>query len=268
MKKIIKTTFANIYEKPSFQSQVVTQGIMWEIVEVLDKKNDWIKLKLPDEYIGWTQNFFLIDVNTEFLKQLETMEFVTIHQPFTAIYSDDKLKNKFSNAALSVRFPIIGKNKNLFKIYLPNKNIGYLTQEPIAKNNIRKNIITIAKSILGTSYQWGGKTEYGIDCSGFTQIIFSILNIFLPRDASQQIKIMNNNPLNLNEAKLGDLLFFKNENNNIVHVAIMLETPHFIHSSGEVKINSLSEKDDDFSAKLLNMLKGIYSIENLLQPYS
>ena len=264
LKKIIKTTFANIYDKPSFQSQVVTQGIMWEIVEVLDKKDDWVKLKSPDDYVGWTQNFFLIDANKELLKQLETMGYLTIHQPFTSIYSDEKLINKISNAALSVRFPIIKKNNDLFKIYLPDKSIAYLTQKPIAKNDIRKNIINIAKSILGTSYQWGGKTEYGIDCSGLVQTIFSILNISVLRDASQQIKIVKNNPVKLNEAKPGDLLFFKNENNNIVHVAIMLETPHFIHSSSEIKINSLNKKDNDFSEKLLNMLEGIYSIENLL----
>ena len=93
MKKIIKTTFANIYDKPSFQSQVVTQGIMWEIVEVLDKKDDWIKLKLPDDYVGWTQNFFLIEVDNNFLNQTETMKHLTIHQPFTSIYSDKKLIN-------------------------------------------------------------------------------------------------------------------------------------------------------------------------------
>ena len=264
MKKIIKTTFANIYDKPSFQSQVVTQGIMWEIVEVLDKKDDWIKLKLQDDYVGWTQNFFLIEVDNNFLNQTETMKHLTIHQPFTSIYSDEKLINKISNAALSVRFPIIEKNNDLFRIYLPDKSIAYLTQKPIAKNDIRKNIINIAKSILGTSYQWGGKTEYGIDCSGLVQTIFSILNISVPRDASQQIKIVKNDPVKLNEAKPGDLLFFKNENNNIVHVAFSLETPRFIHSSSEMKINSLNEKDNDFSEKLLNMLEGIYSIENLL----
>lgn len=264
MKKIIKTTFANIYDKPSFQSQVVTQGVMWEIIEILDKKDDWIKLKLPDDYIGWTQNFFLIDSDKTFLNKIKKMKILTIHQPFTSIYSDEKLNNKISNAGLSVRYPIIEKNNDLFKIYLPDKRIGYLIQKPITKNDTRKNIVGIAKSILGTSYQWGGKTEYGIDCSGLVQTIFSILNISVPRDASQQIKIIKNNSVSLDKAKIGDLAFFKNESGSIVHVAFMLENKNFIHSSSEMKINSLNKKDDNFSEKLLNMLEGIYSIKQLI----
>lgn len=264
MKKIIKTTFANIYDKPSFQSQVVTQGLMWELVEVLDKKDDWIKLKLPDGYIGWTQNFFLIEIDDDFFKQTKEMKHLTIHQSFISIYSDKKLNNKISNTSLGVRYPIIEKNNDLFKIYLPNKNIGYLIQEPIAKNGTRKNIVGIAKSILGTSYQWGGKTEYGIDCSGLVQTIFSIFNISVPRDASQQIKIIKNNQINLDKSKTGDLAFFKNKNGSIVHVAFMLENKNFIHSSGEVKINSFHKDDNNFSEKLLNMLEGIYSINQLI----
>lgn len=264
MKKIIKTTFANIYDNPSFQSQVVTQGIMWELVEMLDKKGDWIKLKLPDGYIGWTQNFFLIEIDDDFYKQTKKMEHLTIHKPFTAIYSDEKLNNKISNASLGVKFPIIEKKDELYKVYLTNKNIGYLKQSQITETNIRKNIISIAKSFLGTSYQWGGRTEFGIDCSGLTQTVLSIQNIAIPRDASQQIKLVKDYKIELKDAKPGDLVFFQNENGSIVHVAFILESPIYIHSSSEMKINSLDKDDELYSEKLFKMVEGIYSIENLL----
>ncbi|MEA1987176.1 MAG: NlpC/P60 family protein [Candidatus Marinimicrobia bacterium] len=264
MKKVIKTTFANIYDKPSFQSQVVTQGIMWEEIEILEKKGDWIKLKLPDGYVGWTQNFFLIDLNNEFENIVKKLEKITIHEPFTAIYSDEILSDKISNAGLSVKLPIIEKFQDIYKVYLPNQKIGFLKQTQIDKTNIRKNIISIAKKFLGTSYQWGGKTEYGIDCSGLVQTIFAILKISMPRDASQQIKIVKDNEIDVEDTESGDLIFFKNENDSIVHVAFSLGGYQFIHSSSEMKINSLDKEDDNFSEKLFNMVEGIYSIEKLL----
>lgn len=57
MKKIIKTPFANMYEDARFSSQLVTQGVMWEITEVLDRSGDWVKLRTPDGYEAWSQNF-------------------------------------------------------------------------------------------------------------------------------------------------------------------------------------------------------------------
>ncbi|MEA3392054.1 MAG: NlpC/P60 family protein, partial [Candidatus Marinimicrobia bacterium] len=113
-------------------------------------------------------------------------------------------------------------------------------------------------------YFWGGKTENGNDCSGITQMCFTIAEIQLPRDASQQIKILKEYPVALKEAKPGDLAFFQNDKGNITHVAIMRRSPEFIHSSGEVKLNSFDPNAAHYSEKLDKMLEGIYSIDKLI----
>jgi gamma-D-glutamyl-L-lysine dipeptidyl-peptidase len=92
-------------------------------------------------------------------------------------------------------------------------------------------------------YLWGGKSTWGADCSGFVQTIFKILDISLPRDAYQQAEI--GKITELNKAQIGNLAFFKNKENKIVHVGIILNSKNkanIIHASGMVRIDNLDEK--------------------------
>ncbi len=85
-------------------------------------------------------------------------------------------------------------------------------------------------------YLWGGRTFWGIDCSGFTQLIYKIAGLQLPRDAWQQAEIGETIDF-LNETKLGDLAFFDNENGRITHVGIMNGQGEILHASGKVRID-------------------------------
>ncbi|MFM9053187.1 MAG: C40 family peptidase, partial [Bacteroidota bacterium] len=102
-------------------------------------------------------------------------------------------------------------------------------------------IKSIAFGYLGAPYQWGGKSPFGIDCSGFTQMVFRINGIALPRDAWQQAEtgvLLEKN----DEVRTGDLAFFKNSDGKIVHVGIVLQQRQIIHASGEVRVDSLDQE--------------------------
>ena len=86
---------------------------------------------------------------------------------------------------------------------------------------------------------WGGKSIFGIDCSGFTQIVYRIMGIELPRDASQQ-QVMGKS-INFDNKRNGDLAFFQNENNKITHVGIIGDDSKIIHASGQVRIDVLKK---------------------------
>src|SRR5207237_8643317 len=90
-------------------------------------------------------------------------------------------------------------------------------------------------------YLWGGRTHFGIDCSGFTQAVFKLQGTNLQRDACQQFE-QGYTVNSLHETKLGDLAFFENADNKIVHVGILLNNEKIIHASGKVKIDSIDEK--------------------------
>jgi cell wall-associated NlpC family hydrolase len=104
-------------------------------------------------------------------------------------------------------------------------------------NPFEKGFINITKQYLNTPYLWGGRTSIGIDCSGFTQIIYRLFNIHLPRDAHQQAKVGSITK----NIKLGDIAFFEKES-KINHVGIILNNNQIIHASGKVRIDSIDSK--------------------------
>lgn len=265
MKKIIKTPFANMYEEARFSSQLVTQGNMWEIAKVLDQEGDWVKLQLPDGYEAWSQNFSTLDLSKDMENMIATLPKVLIHTPFLSLYESMDMKTpRKAVAAVGAEFPYLKNEGDIYEVLMPDGSCAYMEQKKLTVTDPRDIILCTAGKLLGCSYFWGGKTENGCDCSGITQMSFKVAGIQLPRDASQQIKVLKKHPVSIEKTKPGDLAFFQNAKGNITHVAIMRRSPEFIHSSGEVKLNSFDPQADHYSEKLHKMLEGIYSIDMLI----
>lgn len=265
MKKIIRTPFANIYEDAAFASQLVTQGVMGEITDLLEVRADWVRLRLPDGYEGWTQNFSTVDCDGETEKMLNSLPRLMIHQPFLSVYVNKDLQGtRIAVTAMGSAMPYLYREGDEYEILLPDGRHGHIRQKPMGIQDPRDIILCAAGRLLGASYFWGGKTENGCDCSGLTQMCFKIAGLSLPRDASQQIRVLKKHALTPEIARPGDLAFFQNEKGRITHVAIMRKSPEYIHSSGEVRINSFDPQAAHYLKKLDDMLEGIYSIESLL----
>ncbi len=128
------------------------------------------------------------------------------------------------------------------KISLFNKS--FQLKEPLSFNKQENNykvIPKIARQFINTPYLWGGRSSFGIDCSGFVQTVYKIAGIKLPRDAAQQAK-QGIFVSSLDETLPGDVAFFENEDGNIVHTGILLSKKEIIHASGKVHIASIDEK--------------------------
>ena len=103
----------------------------------------------------------------------------------------------------------------------------------------KSDLETYSKSLLNTPYLWGGRGPFGIDCSGFSQLIFRLCGIKLPRDAYQQAEL--GEIIKPTKSIKGDLAFFENNMGKINHVGIVLEKNKIIHSSGKVRIDELND---------------------------
>ena len=215
--------------EPSDRSEIVSQVLFGEHFEVLEQKAQWTRVKLQyDGYEGW----------------IDTKQF----QPITAseyeqLSSDPIILNgdliEYVTAANDFLLPI-PLGASLSFLNHSDINIQGFDFEGLKTNGVKPKpaIIQTAFLYMNAPYLWGGKTPFGLDCSGFTQMCYKLNGYKLLRDASQQAT--QGEPLSfIEESEPGDLAFFDNEEGRITHVGIIMENNHIIHASGKVRIDRL-----------------------------
>ena len=250
---IINTTVANVYKEASHNSAVVTQALMGESCKILEQADDWFKVKQWDGYEGWIYYFYGVESKLKYEPTL------TLQDMFgTAITLD---KDKMICQLVIGNQLMAEEESDRYKIILPDGRKGYAYSNfgKSAINANRKNIVETANRFTGVPYVWGGKTPYGIDCSGLVQTVFRANGIDLPRDAYQQEELFSKNTIDEKNIEPGDLLFFR-ENNKVTHVAISTGGLNFINARGFVQEESIDENNPKFNRKLRDLFFHAVSI--------
>tara|TARA_Y100000741_G_scaffold344737_1_gene309591 strand:- start:102 stop:863 length:762 start_codon:yes stop_codon:yes gene_type:complete len=248
-KLTVKTAYANIYSDPQFSSQLVTQALFFETLEVISHHGNWFKVSQWDDYIGYIHKFYLFDDITDKEKKY------VIKDRFLFLYDSIDFKNITMVAPFGCEIPAILVDNNYYMIESDNKYF-FKESSSIFKNDKRSEIIECSKKLIGSPYLWGGKTPFGYDCSGFVQQVFKSINISLQRDTSEQIKDKRMDSIDITSVDIGDIIFFDIEGKGVDHIGIWYGENQIIHCGGEVKIQSIKE--------LENHIIDIKSIGNLI----
>lgn len=221
---------------PDDKSEMVSQILFGESGKILRKKGkNWIKISCTmDGYEGWTDPktvFFLTE--KEFAKCCEAPAYST---DIVSYLINGDITTPVLLGSNLPKFDGIGFYHPEYK-YVFN---GGAIQPQTARIN-KEILIKIAKKYLNAPYLWGGRSPFGIDCSGFTQVVFKTCGYTLPRDAYQQAE--HGEMVDFVEiAEPCDLGFFQNEEGRITHVGIILENQEIIHASGRVRIDKLDHE--------------------------
>tara|TARA_B100001250_G_scaffold332742_1_gene298252 strand:- start:351 stop:1085 length:735 start_codon:yes stop_codon:yes gene_type:complete len=225
-------------------SEMINQVLFGEHFKILKKDEKWSFIELlHDSYKGWVCN-----------KQYSLISKRNISSLICSKkYCNIKINNTNQSIVLGSLIPKEEKIKHELKI---KSNLKFSEM-----NEFDTWFNKICKKYLNTPYLWGGRTPFGIDCSGYTQMVFRFLNIHLPRDAYQQEKEGNN--IDFLKRKMGDLAFFE-LNNKITHVGIILKNNKIIHSSGKVKINYIDNSGIYEDPKLKEYTHKLKSIKRLI----
>lgn len=219
-------------KEPSNVSEMVTQLLFGETYRIIDETEEWIKIVITyDGYECWLNKKQHNPLSDKSYQQLSKSN----------IQCNGDLVQIIKNKALNTNIPItIGANLPLLAKHEMSFD-GYAfafdgSVIDISVKNDTQKIIQTAYLFLNAPYLWGGKSPFGIDCSGFSQLVYKLNGHKLPRDASQQVEL--GYPLSfVEESEAGDLAFFDNDEGNITHVGILLDNQNIIHASGQVRID-------------------------------
>ncbi|MDB5124180.1 MAG: ykfC [Mucilaginibacter sp.] len=215
----------------SDKSEQVSQVLFGEAFEITEWAENWVKIITAiDNYTGWIGRLqFSMLGHLDYKKCKQTPPPLTL-RPVTQAW-------KIANNSISY----LPAGSSLAFLEGTTCHIGDERFEIIGEIGETENFAVTAMSFLNTPYLWGGRTHFGIDCSGFTQAVFRMQGVNLLRDTGLQIE-QGYKVNSLHDTKLGDLAFFENAEGRTVHVGIMLSSEKIIHASGRVKIDSIDEK--------------------------
>ncbi|WP_109300691.1 C40 family peptidase [Aquimarina sp. AU474] len=210
--------------EPKDPSEMVSQVLYGEHFKVLEKRKKWSKIRLAfDKYEGWIDNKQYIEITEEEYQNFDQQESSLAGDLIEYISCE---QNQLMAIPLGSSLGALDFFKHQFE------------GNRITKKQSKESIIETAFMFLNAPYLWGGKTSFGIDCSGFTQMVYKLTGYTLLRDASQQAT--QGEALSfIEESEPGDLAFFDNEEGAIIHVGIMMKDNYIIHAHGKVRVDRI-----------------------------
>ena len=218
-------------KNPNDQSEMISQILFGQHFKIISSNPKWVQIiTSKDNYEGWICIKQYLEINKNEYDNLssndypialdKTSQLIGIDYDTEVTIPMGSILPFFENGEIK-----ISNRKFKFKGKKASKNLN--------------DIINYSKLLMNSPYLWGGKSVLGVDCSGFTQLIYSLCGIDLPRDAYQQAKM--GKKIKFHAITPGDLIFFVNDINIVHHVGISLENNQIIHASGKVRIDILNK---------------------------
>jgi cell wall-associated NlpC family hydrolase len=228
---ICNLSIVPLRSEPSNKAELVSQIVFGEHFKVLETRKEWSKIRLAfDKYEGWIDNKQYFVISKEDYSDLDKqqpvlagnlVDYITDSAGVLSLITLGAPLPNFKDATLS-----IGASKYQYE------GAHVEGQHP------KTQLLNTAFLFLNTPYLWGGKTPFGIDCSGFTQMVYKLNGYGLLRDASQQAT-QGETLSFIEESEPGDLAFFDNQEGVITHVGIIMKDNYIIHAHGKVRIDRL-----------------------------
>lgn len=220
-KFLCSVVVAPIRALPSHKAEMISQLLFGEAVEMVDEMKDFVLVKcMHDGYEGWIQAAQLTPI---------AVDFDTTVVGYCG--TNSKILAPETAFSLSIGSPIYKEQS----LHLGETNYHYQIKNETPAN---VSLIQTAMLFLYTPYLWGGRSSFGIDCSGLVQQVCRMHGVKLPRDSADQA-VCGVDVGFLSEARDGDLAFFDNEEGKIIHVGILLGNDRIIHASGRVRIDPI-----------------------------
>lgn len=266
--QVVVVSVANLYSKPTDKSDVVSQAIYGSNVLLLQARGEWSRIQTSDRYKGWTPSRYLRTVLTgdgyatsgptvqveSLFANIYAEPDVTKHKPVVSVPFETKLEVVPEGVGDPPR-PSKGSHEGWLQVRLPGQTSAWIQAGDVLTDSKPLSIpesIDLAKRFLGIPYLWGGRSSFGFDCSGFTQMLVRARGINMPRDADQQAAWSGVASVERGDLQSGDLLFFGSSPKDITHTGVYIGEGQFIHdTTNGHPVVQISRLDEEPWTKLL-----------------
>jgi len=292
---VVNTSRAFLRAETRYSSECVSQTRMGTLVQVLDTKGYWVKVRTPEPYEGWINELALAPTQTLTAKEQKTAgrngpvlkplsrkqaeeyrnapKYICLAEQSHIFADPSTSATRLSDLLMS---DLVRKGSKAeagwVEVKMADGRNGWVKEADVADFKTWADTVSVSPSalfataskFLGCPYMWGGMSAGQFDCSGLTGFCYFMNGILLPRDASQQVKY--GVEVALKDMRAGDLVFFGNT--SVGHVGLAIDSRHIIHSSQVVRINSLYPEDENYYGRnILNIRryigqKGIQTIKS------
>lgn len=220
-----------VRQEASNRSEMLSQMLFGETFQVIQKENEWVKIQLEyDYYEGWVMLNQVTPLTPDTFEKLTKEKKYYSADMATFVHDQDE---RLQILTLGAVLPAYQNGK----FHLGDHDYDF-DGDIVCGKMSKSNLVMTAYKFLNAPYLWGGRTPFGVDCSGFTQMVYKINGYQLFRDAHQQAS--QGEVLSfIEECEPGDLAFFDNEEGEITHTGIVLANNYIIHCHGKVRIDRI-----------------------------
>jgi gamma-D-glutamyl-L-lysine dipeptidyl-peptidase len=238
---VVVQPVANMYSRPTADSEVVSQTIFSRNVDVLEQKDGWARIRTADDYTGWIPESALRagpayavrgrvaevqSLNAHLYREPD----VTKHAPLLTLPFESKLE------VIQVPRERTTDKNHWLQVRLPDDRSAWVQSGDVAfdvKPVDIPQMLALSKRFIGLPYTYGGTSSFGYDCSGLAQMLYRRRGVTMPRDAYLQAAWSGVAPVERKDLSPGDLLYFgpSEKSKKITHTGIYLGDGKFISAT-------------------------------------
>lgn len=259
---LVNVPILNIRQKPEVQAEMGSQALFAEEISVLSEVGNWVLIEtVSDRYRGWAsyrENDLVAKGNSPYADQ-NRLE-LHVNRLAAHVYREpDTIYGPFLTLPFGCRLvalDAVQQGARWVSVILPDGSSGYIQSGDVGLKEAllsRDEVCQKSLDFLGIPYTWGGRSSFGLDCSGLVQMLYRQMGVFLPRDSKDQFLFEGLKNAAVADLQPGDLIFFGDIQKTIKHVGMKLNEHEFIHTSAVTEnkpyVRISSTKDLEWNGK-------------------